>query len=121
MSPTKPKKKAIYWLLKFNAEAELEWAKTYGGSGDDRGHSLIQMDDGGFMLLGYSQSADGLGSKNEGQHDNWVLRVDAQGVFMWERSFGYGGHDHAYSIIKTADGGALFQWIFRRYSFKWSW
>ena len=95
-------------LLKFNAEAELEWTKTYGGSGDDRGHSLIQMDDGGFMLLGYSQSADGLGSKNEGQHDNWVLRVDAQGVFMWERSFGYGGHDHAYSIIKTADGGALF-------------
>ena len=96
------------WLLKFNVEAELEWTKTYGGSGDDRGHSLIQMNDGGFMLLGYSQSEDGLGSNNEGQHDNWVLRVDAQGVFMWERSFGYGGHDHAYSIIKTADGGALF-------------
>ena len=96
------------WLLKFNAEAGLEWTKTYGGSGDDRGHSLIQMNDGGFMLLGYSQSEDGLGSNNEGQHDNWVLRVDAQGVFMWERSFGYGGHDHAYSIIKTADGGALF-------------
>ena len=77
------------WLLKFNVEAELEWTKTYGGSGDDRGHSLIQMNDGGFMLLGYSQSEDGLGSNNEGQHDNWVLRVDAQGVFMWERSFGY--------------------------------
>ena len=96
------------WLLKFNAEAELEWTKTYGGSGDDRGHSLIQMNDGGFMLLGYSQSEDGLGSNNEGQHDTWILRVDAQGVFMWERSFGYGGHDHAYSIIKTADGGSLF-------------
>ena len=96
------------WLLKFNAEAELEWAKTYGGSGDDRGHSLIQMNDGGFMLLGYSQSEDGLGSNNEGQHDTWILRLDAQGVFMWERSFGYGGHDHAYSIIKTSDGGALF-------------
>ena len=96
------------WLLKFDAEAELEWTKTYGGSGDDRGHSLIQMNDGGYILLGYSQSKDGHGSNNEGQHDNWILRVDAQGVFMWERSFGYGGHDHAYSIIKTSDGGALF-------------
>ena len=85
-------------LLKFDAAAELEWTKTYGGSGDDRGHSLIQMDDGGYTLLGYSQSADGLGSNNEGQHDNWILRVDSQGVFMWERSFGYPGHDHAYSI-----------------------
>ena len=24
------------WLLKFNSEGELEWNKTYGGSGDDR-------------------------------------------------------------------------------------
>ena len=95
-------------LLKFDAAAELEWTKTYGGSGDDRGHSLIQMDDGGYMLLGYSQSADGLGSNNEGQHDNWILRVDSQGVFMWERSFGYPGHDHAYNIIKTSDGGVFF-------------
>ncbi len=30
--------------LKFNADAELEWTKTYGGSGDDRGHSLVQID-----------------------------------------------------------------------------
>mgnify|MGYP001224470389 CR=1 FL=1 len=97
-----------FWLLKFNSEAELEWNKTYGGSGDDRGHSLIQMEDNGFMLLGYSQSIDGLGSNNEGQHDNWVIRIDEQGDFIWERSFGYAGHDHAYNIIKTSDGGALF-------------
>jgi len=96
------------WLLKFNSEGELEWNKTYGGSGDDRGHSLIQMDDNGFMLLGYSQSADGLGTNNEGQHDNWIIRINEQGNFMWERSFGYAGHDHAYNIIKTSDGGALF-------------
>ena len=96
------------WLLKFNSEGELEWNKTYGGSGDDRGHSLIQMDDNGFMLLGYSQSADGLGTNNEGQHDNWIIRINEQGNFIWERSFGYAGHDHAYNIVKTSDGGALF-------------
>ena len=70
------------WLLKFNAEAELQWNKTYGGSEDDRGHSLVQTADGGYMLLGYSQSSDGIGSNNEGQHDNWIIRVDEQGAFM---------------------------------------
>jgi hypothetical protein len=96
------------WLLKFNADADLEWSKTYGGSGDDRGHSLVQTTDGGYMLLGYSKSSDGIASNNEGQHDNWIIRVDELGVFMWERSFGFLGHDHAYNIIQTSDGGFLF-------------
>jgi len=96
------------WLLKFNADAELEWSKTYGGSGDDRGHSLVQTTDGGYMLLGYSKSSDGIASNNQGQHDNWIIRVDDLGVFMWERSFGFLGHDHAYNIIQTSDGGFLF-------------
>ncbi len=95
-------------FIKFDSEANLEWTKTYGGSDDDRGHSLVQMDDGGYFLLGYSRSSDGDGSNNEGQHDNWVLRIDATGKLLWEKSFGYSGHDHAYNIIKTKDGGVLF-------------
>lgn len=96
------------WLLKFSADFTLEWSKTYGGSGDDRGHSLVQLADGGYALLGYSMSDDGDASENQGQHDNWVLRVDSNGTLLWERSFGYSGHDHAYNIIKTSDGGLLF-------------
>ena len=95
-------------LIKYSATAQLEWSKTYGGSLDDRGHSLVQMTDGGYALLGYSMSSDIDASNNEGQHDNWVLRVDAQGELMWEKSFGFSGHDHAYSIIATQDGGLLF-------------
>ncbi len=96
------------WLLKFSADFNLEWSKTYGGSADDRGHSLVQLSDGGFVLLGYSMSDDGDASANRGQHDNWVIRLDANGQILWERSFGFLGHDHAYKIIKTKDGGLLF-------------
>ena len=45
-----------FWVLKFNSEAQLEWNKTYGGSGDDRGSHLIQTSDGGYALIGYSDS-----------------------------------------------------------------
>lgn len=100
------------FFLKFDSKANLEWTKTYGGSGDDRGHSLVQMNDGGYFLLGYSKSSDGDASNNEGQHDNWLLRIDADGNLLKEQSFGYPGHDHAYNIIKTKDGGLLFNGFF---------
>lgn len=97
-----------YWLLKFDATGNLEWNKTYGGSGQDLGQSLVQTNDGGFALTGYAQSADGDGSNNEGFHDNWIIKLDAQGNIEWERSFGFSGHDHSYDILQTVDGGFFF-------------
>lgn len=95
-------------FIKFTADAIPEWHATYGGSEDDRGHSLVQLSDGGYVILGYSMSQDGDASLNQGQHDNWVIRTDASGAILWEKSFGFSGHDHAYNIIATQDGGFLF-------------
>lgn len=97
-----------YWLLKLDALGNLQWSKTYGGSKDDRGQSLVQTIDGGFALTGYAMSDDGNGSNNEGFHDNWVLKLDAQGNIEWEKSFGFSGHDHSYDILQTDDGGYYF-------------
>ncbi len=96
------------FLLKFSASHQLQWKQTYGGTDDDRGHGLIELSEGGFALVGYSRSSDGDASNNQGQHDNWVLVVDAQGALMWERSYGFAGHDHAFNIIETADGNLFF-------------
>ncbi len=97
-----------YWLLKFDAEDNLQWNKTYGGSMDDRGQSLVQTQDGGYALTGYAMSSDGDASNNEGFHDNWIIKVDASGALQWEKSFGFSGHDHSYDIIGTLDGGLFF-------------
>jgi hypothetical protein len=97
-----------YWLLKFNADSELQWSKTYGGSKDDRGQSLVQTQDGGFALTGYAMSDDGDASVNKGFHDNWVVKVDARGEIEWEKSYGFSGHDHSYDILDTGDGGYFF-------------
>ena len=96
------------FLMKFNNLSELQWIKTYGGSDDDRGHGLVQLPDGGYALVGYSKSNDGDASENKGQHDNWVIRTDIKGELLWEKSFGFLGHDHAYNIIKTNDGALFF-------------
>ncbi len=97
-----------YWLLKLDADGNLQWNRTYGGSKDDKGQSLAQTQDGGYILTGYAMSDDGDGSKNEGFHDNWILKLDATGNIEWEQSFGFSGHDHSYDIIQTEDGGFFF-------------
>lgn len=97
-----------YWLLRLDSEGGVLWSKTYGGSSDDRGQSIIQTADGGYAITGYAMSDDGDASNNEGFHDNWVLRLDSKGNILWERSFGFSGHDHSYDIMQTADGGFFF-------------
>ncbi len=97
-----------YWLLKLDAEGNLLWNKTYGGTKDDRGQSVVQTSDGGYAIVGYAMSDDGDGSNNEGFHDNWILRLDANGNILWEKSFGFSGHDHSYDVTQTSDGGLFF-------------
>jgi len=94
-----------YWLIKLDLEGNLIWSKTYGGSGEDKGEKVIETSDGGFAIVGFSKSSDGDASNNEGFHDNWILKLDGSGNILWEKSFGFAGHDHAYSVLQTNDGG----------------
>lgn len=97
-----------YWLLKLDADGNMQWNKTYGGSKEDLGQAVIQTTDGGYAIVGYAMSDDGDGSNNEGFHDNWILRLDATGTVLWEQSFGFSGHDHSYDVVQTMDGGFFF-------------
>ncbi|WP_298505381.1 hypothetical protein [uncultured Maribacter sp.] len=97
-----------YWLLKLDELGNKQWSKTYGGSKDDKGQSVKQTKDGGFVLTGYAMSNDGDGSNNEGFHDNWIVKIDANGTLEWEKSYGFSGHDHSYDILETQDGGFFF-------------
>ncbi|MCT4628305.1 hypothetical protein [Winogradskyella sp.] len=94
-----------YWLLKFDSENNLQWSKTYGGSNDDRGNDIIQTADGGYIVIGYSSSNDEDVSENAGLRDYWLLKLDASGNIIWQKSYGYSGIDVGHNITQTNDGG----------------
>jgi len=104
---TKTRVGSDLFVTKFNADVEIQWIQTYGGSDDDRGYDIVELENG-YAIIGYSKSFDGDASLNKGQHDNWLLRIDTGGNLLWEKSFGFLGHDHAYNIISTQDGGLFF-------------
>ena len=94
-----------YWVLKFDASHNLEWSKTYGGTGDDRGHAIIQTQDGGYAILGYSTSNDLDVTENAGAQDYWISKLDTNGNITWQKSFGYTGSDIGFTLIQTNDSG----------------
>lgn len=104
---TKNNESYDFWVLKFSADNLLEWQKTYGGTGDDRGRDIAKTSDGGYLLVGYSDSSDGDVTNNNGLRDFWVVKIDATGNLIWEKSFGYSGIDEGNTIIKTSDNNFI--------------
>jgi hypothetical protein len=73
--------------------------KTYGGTGSDGGYDVQQTADGGFIIVGDTTTY------GAGQIDGYLLKVDASGVKIWDKTFGGLGDDYGRSIQKTSDGG----------------
>ena len=94
-----------YWVARLDADGNLLWSKTYGGTADDRGEAIKTTSDGGFIITGYSRSADEDVSTNNGFYDQWIVKLDANGDLIWEKSFGFSGSDQAFDIMQTSDGG----------------
>ena len=93
--------------MKFTANNSLLWSKTFGGTEDDRGNDIIQTADGGFAVLGFTQSSNGDVTQNNGSKDFWVAKLTTTGILTWQKSFGFSGSDYDTSLIQTNDNGYL--------------
>jgi hypothetical protein len=101
-----------FWLMKLDGSGSKLWEKLFGGTQKDEMHSLQQTADGGFILGGHSASpADGnktspfFGGSFNG--DFWIVRLDAEGTKLWDKSFGGRNDETVASLQQTADGGFI--------------
>jgi len=79
------------WLVKLDANGDIEWDRTYGGSGVNHFQDILALPGGDYLVLGTSTSSNGDIPENHGNWDVWVMRVDASGTILWSHS--YGGSD----------------------------
>lgn len=98
-----------YWVWKMDEKGDLDWQKSFGGSGTDLLHSIKNTKDGGFILAGTSTSMRG-GDKNDdsyGKEDFWILKLSAKGEQEWQKTIGGSGSDFLKVIHQTPEGGYI--------------
>jgi hypothetical protein len=75
--------------------------RTFGGMYDDRGYSVQQTQDCGYIVAGSTSSY------GEGSGDVWLVKTDAAGHVTWGRNFGGAGTAWGHSVQQTRDGGYI--------------
>jgi len=89
------------WILKLDLNGNLNWSKTFGDSGDDKAISIIQTQDGGYAVAGWTSSY------GSGGVDVWVLKLDANGNRLWDKTFGGSANDDGRAIIQESSGNYI--------------
>jgi len=79
------------------------WIKTYGGDSNDVGMDVLPIKDGGYFIVGATR----LQFEPEPQGDVYLIRTDAAGQVLWEKTYGGAQYDRGYAIIQAKDGGLV--------------
>jgi hypothetical protein len=92
-------------VVKLDANGNVVWSKTYGGTLSEIAYRIINTADGGYIIAANSSSKDGDVKTNQGNQDLWVLKLDANGNLVWSKTFGGANEDGVYDITACSDGG----------------
>ena len=85
-----------------NASPATTWQQTYGGSAADRAYSTVNTTDGGYALIGTTNS---FGS---GLINTWLVKTNSEGKIQWNQTYSGEGQSIAEYIIQTNDEGYAF-------------
>lgn len=96
-----------YALVKIDANGSLQWAKNFGGSGEDQAKFVDITSDGDYIICGLSSSTNGDFNQNNGSYDYGVIKVSSSGVKQWATNYGGTSSDRGACIRQTPDGGFI--------------
>lgn len=89
-------------MVKTSSDGNLEWSKTFGGANRDHAYSLVQTEDGGYLIAGSIYSFD------SGDEECWLIKTDSTGKAQWNETYGGLKQDYLFSAIQTVDKGYAF-------------
>lgn len=99
------------WFFKIDGTGQLLWSRTYGGPGNEAPNDIIETQDGHLLMAGQTRSGKGDFSDvggNYGSFDAWVLKLDANGILVWEQHYGGSEEDYLMSVLENSNGYIFF-------------
>lgn len=88
-----------FFLIRTDSNGNLLWSRTFGGPKTDRAFSIVETQDGGFVMAGMTGT--------ERQMDMMLVRTDASGKELWTWTYGGDGFDVAHDVKRLPEGGYL--------------
>jgi len=70
------------WLQKIDDQGNTIWRNAYGVASHEVGYDVVELPDGGFLVLGYKNFYDIAGK------DIYLIKTDSDGTTVWEKTFG---------------------------------
>ncbi len=98
------------YLVKTDAGGLVEWEHTYGGTLDDRAYAVSMTSDGGFLMVGTTESF------GAGSADLYAVKVDPMGEIVWSQTFGGTQADYCRAVVKNRAG----QFVLVGYTYSYS-
>ncbi|MEZ5038954.1 MAG: T9SS type A sorting domain-containing protein [Saprospiraceae bacterium] len=80
------------------------WQKTFGGNKEDQGRIVKETIDHGFLVLGFSESFEGV---NSNDIDIYVIRTDVDGTVLWTKVYDEGFAEQPFDVLELEDGSYL--------------
>lgn len=98
-----------YWVIRIDNNGIKAWDKTYGGDQSEELHGILPTPDGHYLLAGQSSSPAGPGKTAAllGDSDYWLVKIDASGKRLWDKTLGGTTSDFLRSFIPAGDGAFL--------------
>ena len=105
---------ADIFVVKYDANGNVLWAKSAGGTFEDVGYGMSTDAGGNVLVTGYFASTSiSFGTTTltnamtNSTNDIFVVKYDANGNVLWAKSAGGTSHDIAYGISTDAGGNVL--------------
>lgn len=97
-----------HWVVKLDASGNIQWQNTIGGTNIETLTDLKETSDGYYLIAGRTLSSAGV-DVTEGAiaSDYWLVKMDASGNIIWDRTIGGDADDTMITVIETSDGNYL--------------
>lgn len=96
------------WAARLTEAGSVVWQTGLGGAGQEQLYGVVATDDGGCVMAGYTASF------GAGETDGWLVKLDAGGAVVWERTYGGKGAEAFTTIAPSPRGfyiGGALAWL----------